>query len=111
MLITRPNRAAYFGYRVATPFIACNGPPGWHSAQDLPDGAFLDQRASADSARITAGLLVGSRLSPKPVGFGRVSGLRSGLLSGGSGPFCVCRNATTWTMSSGVNTPAAPHGG
>ena len=34
-------------------------------------------------------------LSPKPTGLGRVAGLRSGFVSGGSGLFCVFRNATT----------------
>src|SRR3990167_4911628 len=91
--------------------MALAAPPAWQSAQALPDEPFRAQRASALSARDTAGLLVGSRLSPKPMGLGRVLGSRSPALSGGSGPFRVLRKATAWTISSGLSTPPVPHGG
>src|SRR5690242_4809179 len=88
-----------------------SAPPAWQVAQALPDGPGSAHRAEASSARSTAGLLVGSRLSPNPTGLWRVSGFRSGLVSAGSGPRWVLRNATRSTISSGVNTEAAPHGG
>src|SRR5207248_2830578 len=56
-------------------------------AQDRP----ARQGASASSASNTAGLFVGSRLSPKPTGFWRVAGLRSGSRSAGAGPLSVWR--------------------
>ena len=91
VLITRRYALTNFGYRVATPFMARATPPSWQSAQALPDGPFAAHRASALSARSTAGLFVGSRLSPNPAGLRRVNGLRSGSFSGGTGPLSVCR--------------------
>src|SRR3990172_10752707 len=88
-----------------------SGPPAWQSAQAFPAGPFLLHTAIALSARRTAGLFVGSRLSPKPTGLARVLGFRFGSFSGGTGPFKAWRNATTWATSSGVKTPVAPHGG
>src|SRR5574341_408301 len=111
MLMTRPYAVTNFGYRVATPFIALPAPPGWQSAHALPAGPFWAQSPSAPSARSTPGLLVGSRLSPKPTGFFRVNGLRSGSFSEGTGPLRVCKYATRCTISSGLRTPVVPHGG
>ncbi|HAM59564.1 MAG TPA: hypothetical protein DCQ64_30800 [Candidatus Rokubacteria bacterium] len=92
--------------------MALAGPPAWQSAQALaPAGPFFAQSASAASARPTAGLLVGSRLSPKPGGLGLVLGSRSRSFSGGAGPFSVLRKATRWTISSGASTPPVPQGG
>ena len=90
-LITRPYILTCFGYRVATDRIARSGPPGWQSAHARPAGPFCSHGAWASSARSTAGLFVGSRLSPNPTGFLRVSGFRSGSVSGGSGPLSVWR--------------------
>src|SRR3989304_2773663 len=93
------------------PSMAFPGPPAWQSAHALPMGPFLLQRLPAPSARSTAGLFVGSRLSPKPTGLTRVSGFRAGSCSGSTGPFRGFRNATMWTSSSGLKTPVVPHGG
>src|SRR5215468_7713843 len=65
MDITRWYGATYFGYLVATPCMDFSAPSLWQSAHALPAGPFLVHRASACSAASTAGLLVGSRLSPK----------------------------------------------
>src|SRR3989454_5954166 len=90
-LITLWYALTNLGYRVATPRIARATPPSWQSAQARPVGPRAVHRASALSARSTAGLFVGSRVSPKPTGFRRVKGLRSGSFSGGSGPLSVWR--------------------
>src|SRR5215470_1722676 len=54
----------YFGYFVATPFMAFSGPPAWQSAHALPAGPFADHTGRALSVNITAGFVAGSRLSP-----------------------------------------------
>src|SRR2546426_10126311 len=90
-LITRPYALTNFGYRVATPRIARATPPSWQSAHAFAIGPGAVHSASAPSVRSTAGLLVGSRLSPNPTGFRRVNGLRSGSFSGGTGPLSVWR--------------------
>src|SRR6266571_8783196 len=62
--MTRPYAGRYFGYLVATPFMAFSGPPAWQSAQAFPAGPLVDHEVTAFSLNRIAGLLVGSRLSP-----------------------------------------------